>query len=92
MNLQKFYNDYAAWLDKGAPEGQPFSRRMGLCSQAMKPQYDVPINELKKQFLQAGLDPKFPFGGTHRFDMDLENATMHLNPKRIKWVKDRVNL
>lgn len=29
--LQEFYNDYAAWLDAGAPHCTPYNRRYGLC-------------------------------------------------------------
>ena len=29
--LQEFYNSYQAWLDNGALDGNPYSRRDGLC-------------------------------------------------------------
>ena len=92
MTLQQFYNDYAAWLDAGAPEDDKhFTRGEGLCSQAMKPPYRVHLSEIKKQFVEAGLDSLYPFGGEYQFDIEFEDETMHLNPLRIQWVKDHAN-
>lgn len=29
--LQEFYNSYQAWLERGAPDCEPYNRRYGLC-------------------------------------------------------------
>lgn len=29
--LADFYKAYSYWIDAGTPEGEPFSRRVGLC-------------------------------------------------------------
>lgn len=86
--LKEFYQAYAAWLDAGAPDLQPFDRRHGLCSQAMKRPYSVPLNEIKKQFVDAGLDSLYPFGGEEVFDVEYDNATAHLNSERNEWVRE----
>lgn len=91
MTLQQFYNDYAAWLDAGAPEGQPFYRNLGLCASVTQYPYHQPRWKIKKQLEDAGLDKIYPFGGEYQFETDFDNATMHLNPERIKWVKDHAN-
>lgn len=88
MTLQQFYNDYAAWLDAGAPEGRPFDRGYGLCHNLGKfADRDAHI-EMTRQFEAAGLDIDYPFTGRYQFETDFDNETMHLNPKRIQWVKD----
>lgn len=92
--LQQFYNDYAAWLDAGAPEGQPFVRSQGLCINLWDwSEHNVNLDiELSNQFKDAGLDEDYPFnvnGNDHHRETDSE--LMHLNPLRIKWVKDHAN-
>lgn len=89
--LRQFYNDYAAWLDKGAPEGQPFHRHVGLCMSVTQAPYCLPPWKIKKQLEEAGLDTIYPFGGEYQFETDFDNATMHTNPLRIQWVKDHAN-
>lgn len=91
MSLQQFYNDYATWLDAGAPDGWPFSRKVGLCGSVTQHPYHLPRWKIKKQLKEAGLDELYPFGGEYRFEIDFDNATMHTNPERIKWVKDHAN-
>lgn len=93
MTLQQFYNDYDAWLDAGAPEGQPFSRIQGLCRNLWDwSGYDNRLQaEMRVHLKKVGLNPAYPFGGDDVYDDESLNATMHLNPKRIQWVKDHAN-
>lgn len=92
-SLQQFYNDYAAWLDAGAPQRKPFGRHMGLCINLWDwSEHNINLDiELSNQFKDGGLDEDYPFGGETQFDIDLENRAMHTNPLRIKWVKDHAN-
>ncbi|UVD31660.1 hypothetical protein Pondi_00019 [Escherichia phage Pondi] len=86
--LKEFYQAYAAWLDAGAPEDQPFSRAYGLCDNLFtRGCYDI-LRELKGHFKSEGYDPAYPFGGSEVFETEMDNEEMHLNPERIKWVKD----
>lgn len=85
--LKDFYQTYAAWLDAGAPDGKPFYRHLGLCAAATN--YGPGIRwEVKKQFIAAGMDPLYPFGGEYAFETEYDNATAHLNPERIEWVRE----
>lgn len=91
--LQAFYNTYAAWLDAGAPEGQPFYRHAGLCHNLGKFGGDRDAYvEMTRQFEAAGLDYKYPFDyNMENYRSQSDDETMHLNPERIKWVKDHAN-
>lgn len=93
MTLQQFYNDYAAWLDAGAPEDRRFYRGYGLCDNLYSQPYCniYLMNEMKGQFKTAGLDIHYPFGGSEVFEYETDNLTFHLNPSRIQWVKDHAN-
>ena len=83
--LQAFYKAYAAWLDAGAPDLQPFDRRHGLCGAIQV--YGMKRWHIKRQLAEAGLDTIYPFGGEYAFETEYDNATAHLNPDRIEWVR-----
>ena len=92
-SLQQFYNDYAAWLDAGAPQGQPFCRDAGLCHNLGKfgGDRDAYI-EMGRQFEAAGLDDQYPFDNTEDHYYDMSGLySHHTNPLRIQWVKDHAN-
>jgi hypothetical protein len=81
--LTKFYDDYWQWLQDGAPEGEPFSRRCGLCFAARR--YGNCDLEMQKQFGKAGLSEWLPFGaGAYWRARDA--SKMHLSRKRRAWV------
>ena len=92
--LTQFYREYKAWLDAGAPIGEPFQRYTGLCD-ALEGSlwYDVILmgllDELKLQFSDEGLDELYPFG-KENFISRVELETQHLDPLRIKWVEDHL--
>ncbi|UVD31661.1 hypothetical protein Pondi_00020 [Escherichia phage Pondi] len=91
--LQQFYNAYAAWLDAGAPHKQPFYRDAGLCHNLGKfgGDRDAYI-EMGRQFEAAGLDYKYPFNdGEGDYLVKSYESHHHINPERIKWVKDHAN-
>lgn len=98
MNLEMFYRDYAAWLDAGAPEHQPFSRSEGLCYSLIVWCYHKNTGEsgktvllmaLSMSFHQAGLLRGTPFNeGITEFSLEAQGKACHLNPKRIAWVRE----
>ena len=91
--LQAFYNAYAAWLDAGAPQYEPFCREAGLCHNLGKfgGDRDAYI-EMGRQFEAAGLDYRYPFNdGEADYLCHAFNDDQHTNPERIKWVKDHAN-
>jgi hypothetical protein len=94
--LTEFYRAYAKWLDVGAPEGDPFTRMCGLCSNLADFLVQRRITyagkfqkELSRQFKQADLRIDYPFGGETVYFREQTHDTMHLNPQRIAWVRER---
>lgn len=88
--LKEFYQAYAAWLDAGAPDGQPFYRNVGLCHSLGKfgGDRDAYI-EMGRQFEAAGLDYKYPFNNSQGDYYDMSGLySHHLNPLRVQWVKN----
>ena len=91
--LKEFYQAYAAWLDAGAPEDQPFYRDSGLCLNMDKfgCGRDAYI-EMCSQFEAAGLNYKYPFNdGEGDYLIHIGQDDHYINPERIKWVKDHAN-
>ena len=95
-NLTRFYKAYADWLDDGAPDDEPFSRNDGLCCNLKKVFLfgcDLPtifrLNcEMRNQFGNTKLNRQFPFGGERKYLRENLRGTMHLNPLRVKWVRE----
>lgn len=102
--LLAFYVDWLAWAEAGAPENFPnnpfdFSRGIGLCTNAFyharisgveKP-YEVE-EELKRQFRSPGkygVRVYYPFGEAS-YNKNSSNGAMHLCPKRLDWVRNRI--
>lgn len=100
--LTEFYREYQKWIDAGAPVKDPiFERGMGLCPNLrmyifeMCGMYEVHIPfsaEMKRQFIEAGLDPDLPFNSKPMWSTDYQREanqdTCYLNPERLKWVKE----
>lgn len=68
--LAEFYEAYSDWIDDGAPEREPFSRRVGLCGSLCSyltskgcrfPVRDMALQLMKSQFIKAGLSRDYPF-------------------------------
>ena len=86
--LKEFYCAYVEWLDAGAPSFRPFSRSSGLCTNLFSfTKSDDAASEMKSQFIDAGLDPNYPFGGEYLYNLHQQGRNQHLNPARIEWVK-----
>jgi hypothetical protein len=95
--LTEFYQSYAKWLDEGAPDHKPFSRRFGLCTSFddfMRDSYgaidQACIAELYEQFVAAGLSGNYPFDTHMAYGEARHLARQHRNPKRIQWVREHI--
>lgn len=97
--LKAFYLAYAAWLAGDTDDETVFCKANGLCSNlqwycahtnADKAKWFDARNELHQQFITAGLDETYPFGGCGSYAYDSIEQTHHLNPKRIAWVREQV--
>lgn len=93
--LTDFYRDYAAWLDAGAPRNDIFFKRYGLCFCLRRWLEANGVREYLKcdmdlQFIEAGLDPFFPFndGEVKGYQKENKNHSCHLNPARVAWVRE----
>ena len=95
--LAEFYEAYSDWIDAGAPEGEPFSRRVGLCGSLCLyltskccefPVRDMALQLMKSQFIKAGLNRDYTFNNAEKsYYVECVNGTIHTNKNRITWVK-----
>lgn len=95
--LADFYKAYSDWIDAGVPEGEPFSRRVGLCgslcsyltSKGCKfPVRDMALQLMKSQFIKDGLSLDYPFNDAENsYYVEGINGTIHTNKNRVAWVK-----
>lgn len=93
-DLIAFLKAWYDWATSGAPEGEPFSRRYGLCKNAYdaagggKAGDDI-YEKLHDLFYDFGGEQSYPFGwGDYE---DREGArTQHECPKRLAWVRARL--
>ena len=95
--LADFYKAYSDWIDSGAPESEPFSRRVGLCgslclyltSKSCNFRVrDMALQLMKSQFIKAGLSRDYPFNNAENsYYLESINGTIHTNKNRIAWVK-----
>lgn len=99
--LTKFYQDYLAWLERGAPDGAPFTRRHGLClnlktwaNTQEKVWYHQLAGEMRDQFRKAELHPWYPFnrGSGDLYEMESNQGECFLNNERIRWVKEHAHI
>lgn len=96
---------YKWWMESFSEEPKlslptPAERCSGLCSNLVLYVYLAKVdaeefksirNEMTEQFKAERLDPLLPFNTTiGHFFMEAENRICHLNPKRVLWVKTRI--
>lgn len=72
---------WISWVECGAPEGNPFSRRRGLCNN-LSDHFD----ELSQVFLDQGLNVSLPFGYDAYFSRISQN-NQHQYVNRLWWVR-----
>lgn len=95
--LSDFYKAYSDWIDDGATECEPFSRRVGLCASLClylkwkdcnQREREVALQLMKSQFIKAGLSRDYPFNSAENsYYVESINGTIHTNKNRIAWVK-----
>lgn len=95
--LTDFYRLYVEWLDSCSWNTADFKRDHGICLCLEKYLYNrhypkwyiqEVLKELTTQFINAGLHKHYPFNQGDVFYYEKEKQTKHLNPMRIKWVRD----
>lgn len=95
--LADFYKAYSDWIDAGAPESEPFSRRVGLCGSLCLyltskgcrfPVRDMTLQLMKSQFIKAELSRDYLFNNAdNSYCLESINGAIHTNKNRIAWVK-----
>lgn len=95
--LAEFYKAYSDWIDAGVPEGEPFSRRSGLCGSLCSylksrdckfPERDMALQLMKSQFIKAGLSRDYQFNNAdNSYCLESINGEIHTNKNRVAWVK-----
>ena len=96
--LLTFYRTYLAWLEAGAPEGEPFTRCTGLCTNLYdfydmgeSERYEPVLDEMHEQFYLKDLVMVLPFNSNFgKYTLEAEKGRCHLNVDRVNWVKERV--
>lgn len=103
MTLLDFYKDYLNWINSGAPDREPYSRRVGLCTNLLyfanqfkeeNENDDLALElfyQMRLQFRRAGLSETYPFIDRDDFAKEGREENAHLNETRILWVKNQIN-
>lgn len=92
--MLNFLKQYQAWLDAGAPQGEPFSRKTGLCINILLlPDYALVRSELRTALFTDFQDTVYPFnnGRSSGFIKEMQNGSAHRNKARNAWVKKMIN-
>lgn len=92
--LYDFYVDWLAWVDRGAPDMEPYDRSVGLC-----PSLDWYIGhagapdwlrmEQGDLFELDERDPNYPFGEREYWE-HAKGCSQHLDPARLAWVREHI--
>ncbi|RQU14211.1 hypothetical protein DF152_17255 [Burkholderia cenocepacia] len=95
--MREYLAAYLAWVEAGAPDGSPFRRAWGLCSNvdlfgfADSEAYARVAVELSESFVSSGVDPDYPFGGFSVYWDDSERGRHHENEQRLAWIREQLN-
>lgn len=97
--VEQFLHEWLTWAMEGASDSR-FSRGMGLCNNLClwlvdnhgieQPGYSKAYAHLKQMFDHDGLHMEYPFG-EESFNLASRSETMHLDPRRLAWVRSKVN-
>jgi hypothetical protein len=87
--LRAFLADWLAWVERGAPEGEPYSREFGLCASVYSYARLAPRvsgHDLHVELCILFGDCDFPFG-FENYDQRNFDETQHKDPARLAWVR-----
>ena len=86
----KFFRDYKAWLEAGAPDRNPFWRAYGLCANSACASGVISL--LSHVFGEDEDVANFPFTSRHKlgredgYYAEMHNDSSYLNPERRAFV------
>lgn len=84
--LRKALTDWLEWAESGGPEGDPFSRAFGLCTNIDAVAGDNVLCEMREMLWDDLGDDDTPFGADDYFRRG-KNSTQHECPRRLAWVR-----
>jgi hypothetical protein len=103
-----FLRSWINWVDAGAPDNGLYSRNQALCLAKFSFGDQDGIEEvdsdriigkdLKRMFKEDGLHWNYPFydmkdaNDSSGYRKDESNMTMHLNERRLAWVRSKLNV
>lgn len=82
-----FLKDWLAWVERGAPEGEPYSRADGLCANAFH--WSGDHRALYRDLRATFKADVHPFGQPDYLARMLAD-TQHECPKRLAWVREQI--
>ena len=98
----QYLRDWIRWIDRGAPESPIFSRRHGLCAgfhvwhEQVRPDSAIESENFARVFRREKKHSCFPFstGPDPReyFYYEQHERQMHQNPRRIEWVRKKLEI
>jgi hypothetical protein len=102
--VTEYYRDLLRWIAEGAPHWQPYSRRVGVCSnisyfyqQAKVPRdLHTAANSCKSQDLgivnPSEVSQLYPFndGSSLEFGAESARGLCHTNKARLGWLRKQV--
>lgn len=92
--LRAFLADWLAWVERGAPEAEPYTRRRGLCSNAelFRGWDDAAAMALHWALVAdfGAYQGLFPFGGPYAYVLSSRACDQHLNKQRLAWVRGKL--
>lgn len=95
----EFCRDMLAWVQEGLPSDNPhnFFKMVGLCSNLTDwvdfRHADALCEYQVNLFCDAGLDPDWPFDGTHEAHTNSRRgAGLYANEARLQWLRDHAEL
>jgi len=86
--LKAYLQDWLDWVERGAPDWKPYYRVSGLRNNTVF--YDVSLHDqLHSELMQMFNGKPYPFGFKEYYERS-NNATQHLDPNRIAWVREQL--
>lgn len=88
-NLTRFLRSWITWAEADAPDGAPYYRANGLCTNCYGDFGVETEDELIELFVSQGLCMSYPFG-RQAYVQDMDAAAQHLHPPRLAWVRKQL--
>jgi hypothetical protein len=90
-DLIAFLKAWHDWATNGAPNGKPFFRCVGLCSNVEEFFDEGPVvGKVEREIEGIFSGEEFPFGGPVAYEDRRVKESQHKNPERLAWVRAKL--